>query len=163
MSIISGATATFAERAGARILVCGGLLLVAIGLGLMMMADVHSSWTVLIPDQMFTAVGGGILNPALAALVLQTAPADRAALATGINDSARQAGIAVGVAALGILIPMPAAAEADFGPRFVDGLRHALLAATVLAGLGAIGSTWLLGRGVADGGEPATVEEALAA
>ena len=71
-------------------------------------------------------VGTGMLNPALAQVALSSAPPEHSGLAAGVNDMFRQAAIAVGVAALGALIPAGAALGAGSPQAYVDGLHDAL-------------------------------------
>jgi hypothetical protein len=62
-----------------------------------------------------------------------------------VHDTFRQAGIAVGVAALGALIP----AENAFGgspPAYVNGLHDALWAGAGLALVGALAASLLISR-----------------
>ena len=64
-------------------------------------------------------------------------------LAAGANDTFRQTGVAVGIAALGTLVPAHAALGGNL-QAYVDGLHHALIASAALAGIGAILTAWLL-------------------
>jgi hypothetical protein len=88
-------------------------------------------------------------------------PEHQSGLAAGVNDTFRQAGIAVGVAALGALIPTGASLGAADPHAFVDGLHDALWVCVALAGAGAAATAALLRRpaGVAveavAAGEPA--------
>ena len=86
-------------------MVAGGLALVAVGMVLFTLADVDSSWTVILPGAMVALIGTGLFNPALTAVALGTVPPEQSGVAAGVNDTFRQAGIAVGVAALGALVP----------------------------------------------------------
>ena len=54
-------------------------------------------------------IGTGLFNPAVSAVALGSVPPEQSGLAAGVNDTFRQAGIAVGVAALGALVPAEAA------------------------------------------------------
>ena len=65
-------------------------------------------------------------------------------LAAGINDAFRQGGIAVGVAAFGVLVPATAALGHGSPEGYVTGLHHALLIGTALAAAGAIATTRLI-------------------
>jgi hypothetical protein len=78
-------------------------------------------------------------------------------LAAGVNDTARQTGIAVGIAGLGALIPIHALHL--HSEAYVRGMHHALLVCGAVAILGAL-AAWLLTRAHA-GVAPAT--EAAAA
>ncbi|HYZ68103.1 MAG TPA: MFS transporter, partial [Mycobacterium sp.] len=85
-------------------------------------------------------------NPALGALVLREATNDDAGLAAGVNDTARQGGIAVGVAALGALVPGAGALGVVDKAAFVDGMHHATLIAAAVAAVGAVASALLIDR-----------------
>ena len=61
-------------------------------------------WTVLLPGFLVTGVGVGLVNPVLANIALSTVPDEQSGVASGINDTFRQVGVATGVAALGVLL-----------------------------------------------------------
>ena len=72
------------------------------------------------------------VQPGADAVALGSAPAEQSGLAAGANDTFRQAGIAVGIAGLGALIP----AGAAFGgspQAYVDGLHDALWVGAAVA------------------------------
>ena len=69
----------------------------------------------------------GLFNPAVSAVALGSAPPRMSGLAAGVNDTFRQAGIAVGVAALGAMIPTAALVHGD-ATGYVNGLHNALAA-----------------------------------
>jgi hypothetical protein len=62
---------------------------------------VGDSWTKLLPGFLVAGVGIGLTNPAIASTALGVVPPARAGMASGINSTFRQVGIATGVAALG--------------------------------------------------------------
>jgi hypothetical protein len=62
---------------------------------------VGDSWTVLLPGFLVIGVGIGMANPAIASTALGVVPPARAGMASGINSTFRQVGIATGVAGLG--------------------------------------------------------------
>ena len=88
-------------------------------------------------------MGTGLFNPTGSALALNALPDEQSGLAAGANDTFRQAGVAVGIAALGTLVPASAALGGNL-QAYVDGLHHALIASAVLAGAGAVATAWLL-------------------
>ena len=122
MLVVSGATAQLGTKVPARTMIAGGLALVAIGMGLFLLAGTESSWLILMPGFLVASVGTGLFNPALTNVALSSVPADQSGVAAGVNDTFRQAGIAVGVAALGALIPAQDAFGGDAG-AYVS--RHA--------------------------------------
>jgi hypothetical protein len=108
LAIISGAqfvTATVAgrvsERVPARWLIGPGLLLVGIGLIIMAGLSGGSSWTHLIPGFIVSGLGAGLVNPPLASTAIGVVPPHQAGMASGVNSTFRQVGIATGIAALG--------------------------------------------------------------
>jgi hypothetical protein len=78
------------------------------------------------------------------AVALEAVPGDQSGLAAGVNDTFRQAGIAVGVAALGALVPAEAALGGGSALEYVEGFRDASFAGAALVGLGAIATAVLL-------------------
>ena len=71
-------------------------------------------------------------------------PTEQSGVAAGVNDTFRQAGIAVGVAALGALVPAQAAFGGGSPQEYVDGLHDALLAGAALAAAGAVAAWFLI-------------------
>jgi hypothetical protein len=117
--------------------------MVAVGLVLMTTADAGSSWLAIQPGLLIAMVGTGMFNPAVIAVALGSVSEDQSGLAAGVNDTFRQAGIAVGVAALGAMIPTTALAHGDV-TGYVDGLHNALVAGGALAAIGAIAAAYLI-------------------
>ncbi|HXT93098.1 MAG TPA: MFS transporter, partial [Trebonia sp.] len=105
ISVAQLVTATIAgrlsERVPARWLIGPGLLLVGIGLILMGGLTGTSSWTHLIPGFIVSGLGAGLVNPPLASTAIGVVPPERAGMASGVNNTFRQVGIAAGIAALG--------------------------------------------------------------
>jgi EmrB/QacA subfamily drug resistance transporter len=84
-----------------RFLIAPGLTLVGIGLLLMRGVDVNSGWTHLIPGFICAGAGVGLVNPPLASTAIGVVRPERAGMASGINSTFRQIGIATGIAGLG--------------------------------------------------------------
>ena len=141
--VVSGMTAQFGARYSPAKIASLGLVLVAAGLAGMLLIDVDSSWTAILPGLLVTSVGTGLFNPTGSALALNALPDEQSGLAAGANDTFRQTGVAVGIAALGTLVPQGAALGGNL-QSYVDGLHHALIASAVLAIAGAVATAWLL-------------------
>ncbi len=141
--VVSGMTAQIGARYSAAKIASVGLALVAAGLALMLFSGVDSSWTVLLPGLLVTSIGTGLFNPTGSALALNALPNEQSGLASGANDTFRQTGVAVGIAALGTLVPADAALGGNL-QSYVDGLHHALIASAVIAAAGAVATAWLL-------------------
>jgi EmrB/QacA subfamily drug resistance transporter len=142
-AMVSGATAQVGDKVSARVMISGGLALVAVGLLMMTIPDANSSWLAIEPGMLVAMFGTGMFNPAVIAVALGSVSEDQSGLAAGVNDTFRQAGIAVGVAALGAMIPTAALAKGDV-TSYVDGLHNALAVGAGLAAIGAVAAAYLL-------------------
>jgi len=91
------------SRVPVRLLIGPGLIVIGAGLLLMRGLDAASAWTHLIPGMIVGGVGVGIVNPPLASTAVGVVPPQRAGMASGINSTFRQVGIATGIALLGTL------------------------------------------------------------
>src|SRR6202167_1541496 len=105
MSGVTLVTATIAGRLSThmpvRWLIGPGLLLVGVGLLLMTGLDGSSSWTHLIPGFIVAGIGSGIVNPPLASTAVGVVDPQRSGMASGVNTSFREIGIAAGTAVYG--------------------------------------------------------------
>jgi predicted MFS family arabinose efflux permease len=84
-----------------RLLIAPGFVLVGAGLILMRGLTVTSEWTHLLPGMIVAGVGSGLINVPLAATAVGVVAPRRAGMASGINSTFRQVGIAAGIAILG--------------------------------------------------------------
>jgi EmrB/QacA subfamily drug resistance transporter len=110
LTVISGGimvTATIAGRLTSivpmKLLLGPGLIVVGVGLLLMRGLGSASSWTHLIPGMIVGGIGVGLVNPPLASTAVGVVAPQRAGMASGINSTFRQVGIATGIALLGAL------------------------------------------------------------
>jgi EmrB/QacA subfamily drug resistance transporter len=142
MFVVSAASAQIGARVAPRVMIGGGLALIAAGMALMLDMGTNSSWLAIEPGLMLSAIGTGMFNPAVSAVAVSSAPVTMSGLAAGVYDTSRHTGIAVGIAALGALLPSGAVAR--HSASFVDGMHHVLLAGAVVALVGAIASFRLI-------------------
>ncbi len=107
ITLLSFAVAPFAGRLSVRmpvrLLLGTGLLLVSAGLLSMSALDASSQWTVLIPGFLLAGAGIGMINPPLASTAIGVVHYSRSGMASGINNTFRQVGIATGIAGLGAI------------------------------------------------------------
>jgi EmrB/QacA subfamily drug resistance transporter len=141
--VVSGMTAQLGANSSPAVIASVGLALVAAGLALMLTIEVGSSWFAIVPGLLVTSVGTGLFNPTGSALALDALPDEQSGLASGANDTFRQTGVAVGIAALGTLVPADAALGGNL-QAYVDGLHTALIVSAVIAAVGALATAWLL-------------------
>ena len=97
----------------ARYLMSAGLALTGVGLLLMGGLGVHSEWTALLVGFIVSGIGVGLLNPVIADVALSVVPKEQSGMAAGINDTFRQVGIAVGIAAWGAIFLGAGASKAQ--------------------------------------------------
>jgi EmrB/QacA subfamily drug resistance transporter len=142
--VVAGASSQVGEKVPHRIMISVGLGLVAIGMVLFTLAGTGSSWTAVLPGELIALFGVGLFNPSVIAVALGSAPPEQSGLAAGVNDTFRQAGIAVGIAGLGALIPSAAGIGSGSPQEFVDGLHNAFLAGAALAAAAAVASFFLI-------------------
>ena len=88
-------------RVPVRMLLGTGLLLISAGLLSMTAVSATSGWTALIPGFVLAGAGIGLVNPPLASAAIGVVPVERSGMASGINSTFRQVGIATGIAGLG--------------------------------------------------------------
>jgi EmrB/QacA subfamily drug resistance transporter len=93
--------ANLSNRIPVRVIMGSGLVLVGVGLLLMHGIEAGDEWTGLLPGFVLAGIGIGMTNPMIAETALAVVPPARAGMASGINSTFRQVGIATGVAGLG--------------------------------------------------------------
>ncbi|MFE7801959.1 MFS transporter [Nocardia sp. NPDC057440] len=104
-----------------------GLVVVGIGSGLLALIDAGSSWTALLPGFIVIGAGIGINAPALVAVGMAAVPPQQGGTAAGAVNTARQLGLALGVAVLGTVFREVADADQRMTQaQFVAGLDAAL-------------------------------------
>jgi predicted MFS family arabinose efflux permease len=79
-----------------RLLLGVGLALVAVGLALMTLVSPGSGWTALLAGFIVAGAGSGLTNPPLASAAIGMVPEAKAGVGSGVNNTARQVGIAQG-------------------------------------------------------------------
>src|SRR4051812_37949313 len=107
LSLVSFVVAPIAGRLSARIpvrlLLGGGLAVVGVALLLMHGIELGSTWTTLLAGFIVGGIGIGLVNAPLASTAVSVVEPRRAGMASGINNTFRQVGIATGIAALGAI------------------------------------------------------------
>jgi EmrB/QacA subfamily drug resistance transporter len=135
-------TSTLAGRLTAhvpiRFLIGPGLILVGVGLLLMRGLDANSDWTHLIPGFILAGAGTGLINPPLASTAIGVVKPERAGMASGINSTFRQVGIATGIAGLGAIFTHTVRTKTvsllSAAPHVSAGTAHAIAAGVAQGG-----------------------------
>jgi EmrB/QacA subfamily drug resistance transporter len=100
---VAAATGALLSRVPARVLLSAGLGITGLGLFLMGGLDPTQEWTALLGGFLLSGAGVGLINPAMADVALSVVPKEQSGMASGINDTFRQVGIAIGIAAWGAI------------------------------------------------------------
>jgi EmrB/QacA subfamily drug resistance transporter len=99
--IVAPISGRLSVRLPVRLLLGTGMLLVGGGLIAMTAVDANSGWTTLVPGFLLAGAGVGMVNPPLASTAIGVVHYSRSGMASGINNTFRQVGIATGIAGLG--------------------------------------------------------------
>jgi predicted MFS family arabinose efflux permease len=177
-------TRGLAGRASMWALLAVSLAIVSAGILLMEVVSVGSSWTVLLPGFIVAGIGIGLANPTIAAAALRVVEPTRTGMASGISNTCRIGGLAVGVAGLGAVLQQRvsthlasagihakglASAVSSSGLRaahgraslvpvanaaFVSGFRLVLLIGCITVLVGSLAAAFLVRRSAAPAARP---------
>jgi EmrB/QacA subfamily drug resistance transporter len=173
LSLVSFVAAPLAGRLSARVpirlLLGGGLALCALSLWLMSGITINSSWTTLLAGFIVGGIGIGFVNAPLATTAVSTVRVERAGMASGLNNTFRQLGIATGIAALGAIFQNKVGGHVFGAPgqlsdagraAFISGLNAILQVGAVVAAVGAVFALLLVrGKDFVASGPPPQVSE----
>jgi EmrB/QacA subfamily drug resistance transporter len=135
--LVSGAAGRLSTKVPVRALIGPGLILVGAGLLLMRGLTAASAWTHLIPGLIVAGIGVGFINPPLASTAVGVVQPRQAGMASGINSTFRQVGIATGIALLGALFASRLASAVDALTARTPLAAHSAAIATALRNDGA--------------------------
>jgi EmrB/QacA subfamily drug resistance transporter len=107
--VVSGATGKVLNGVRPRWPIGGGILLIGAGALSMQLLDAGGSWLALLPGEIISGIGVGIVSPIVAAAALGAVPAAQGGMASGLVNTGRQLGLAFGVALLGTVFQSAAA------------------------------------------------------
>ena len=127
--IVAALSSAWVSRVAARAQLGVGLALTGLGLLLMSGLSLADSWTALLPGFIVSGAGVGIVNTVIADVALSVVPKERSGMAAGVNDTFRQVGVAVGIAAWGALFASRGAEKATSLAPTVGGHGRQLIEA----------------------------------
>jgi EmrB/QacA subfamily drug resistance transporter len=134
--VVAGVAGRLTTKVPVRALIGAGFVLITGGLLLMRGLTPTDGWTHFLPGFIIAGAGAGLVNVPLASTAVGVVAPERAGMASGINSTFRQVGIATGVAGLGTIL------ASQLRSQVVDHLTHTPLAAHAHA----------LGVAIANGG-----------
>jgi EmrB/QacA subfamily drug resistance transporter len=149
------------DRIGSRGLVTGGMMLIAVQLGMFSRLGVDASFWNLFPALVVGGIGMALTMTPSAAAATRSVPVEKAGVGSAVLNSARQVGGTMGIALMGAIMAAQAGGERT-PEAFMRGFESALLVAAGIAVVGAIVAFTLVRphEGAGDASERATPEPA---
>jgi len=135
--VVSPLAGRLSDRLGSRLLLAGGMTLLALQLLYFSRLGVHESFWTLVPGMLLGGLGMPAVMAPASASALSGVPVDSAGVGSAVLNSSRQLGGSIGVALMGAIMAH------EIGGRqtpqaFVHGLSIALEVAAVIAVAGAV-------------------------
>jgi EmrB/QacA subfamily drug resistance transporter len=118
------------DRVGSRWLMAGGMTVVGVCCLLLSTVNLHSTFWHMLPAFLLGGLGMSFVMTPMSAAAMGAAPVDKAGVASGVLNTFRQVGVALGIAIMGAIITDKAASSAKAGAAppqaFVDGLTFGM-------------------------------------
>ena len=102
--------------------------------------------THLLPGFLVAGLAIGVISPALAAAMVGVLSVEQSGLASGVNNTFRQLGIAAGIAAFGAILDHHVRSAETPAVGLVAGLNAIFLVAALVVAVTAVAAWALLGR-----------------
>jgi predicted MFS family arabinose efflux permease len=97
-------SARLVERYGQRVVVVGGLIVLAVGLAMLSRSGLGADYPYLFLGLSVTALGMGLTTAPSTGAIMESLPLGKAGVGSAVNDTTRELGGALGVAALGSIL-----------------------------------------------------------
>jgi EmrB/QacA subfamily drug resistance transporter len=161
MAFGAGVSDRVAARFGGHRTVGGAMVLMGAGIISISLLGAHATFADLMPSMAVIGIGGGLTIP-LTATILDSMPADRAGVASGVFNASREVAGLLGITIIGVILRARQTTELAAGhpaiAAFLSGYRLGLVVAGILVSSGGI-AAWLALRNLPvsqlDANEPA--------
>ena len=138
------------DRVGSRWLMAAGMTVVSICCVLLSTVTLHSTFWHMLPAFILGGLGMSFVMTPMSAAAMGAAPVDKAGVASGVLNTFRQVGVALGIAITGAIVADRAAASAHHGASrpqaFVDGLTFGMRVSAAICLGAAIAAAVLVRR-----------------
>jgi EmrB/QacA subfamily drug resistance transporter len=118
------------DRVGSRWLMAAGMTVVAVCCLLLSTVTLHSTFWHMLPAFILGGLGMSFVMTPMSAAAMGAAPVDKAGVASGVLNTFRQVGVALGIAIMGAIVADRAAVSVHHGASqpqaFVDGLTFGM-------------------------------------
>jgi EmrB/QacA subfamily drug resistance transporter len=151
--IVAPIAGRLSDKLGSRWLMAGGMLLVAGSLVVYSRLTVHSTYWDIFPGLILGGVGMASTMSPMTAAALGAVPVAKAGVGSGVLNTFRQVGGALGIAVMGAILASSvhvAPINPEFKQQFVNGLHRSLLVAAGIAVLSAVVAATLVRKPVHD-------------
>jgi EmrB/QacA subfamily drug resistance transporter len=147
------------DRVGSRWLMAGGMTVVATCCLLLSTVTLHSTFWHMLPAFLLGGLGMSFVMTPMSAAAMGAAPVAKAGVASGVLNTFRQVGVALGIAVTGAIVANRAAAAAAGGSSppeaFVHGLTFAMrVSAVICFGAAIVAATLVRRYRHAEAGQP---------
>ncbi len=134
--LVAPLAGALSDRLGSRLLMTGGMILVAGSLVVFAQLDQSSGFWNILPGLLIGGVGMAMTMSPMTSATLSAVPVDKAGVASGVLNTFRQVGgslgIAIGGAILASYVSVPPQSP-QFADEFVNGLHHSLYTSAGIA------------------------------
>ncbi len=128
--LVSGLFGRFVHDLAPKWTIGGGLVAIGVGTCLLGRIDTESTWSALVLGFVVIGIGVGLMAASLVAVGMAAVPPQQSGTAAGAVNTARQLGLALGVAVLGTVFRGAAGDGSRIAPaEFVNGLDAAVAVA----------------------------------
>src|SRR5919202_3199266 len=138
------------DRVGSRWLIAGGMTVVAVCCLLLSTVTLHSTFWHMLPAFILGGLGMSFVMTPMSAAAMGAAPVAKAGVASGVLNTFRQVGVALGIAITGAIVADRAAAAARGGASrpeaFVHGLTFGMRVSAAICLGAALASALLVRR-----------------
>ncbi len=139
--LIAPIAGKLSDRIGGRWLMGGGMATLGVSLLLYQRIGLHSTFWTLLPALILGGIGMAMTMSPMTSVAMASVPVDKAGVGSGVLNSFRQVGGALGIAVMGAILASYVAAPVTTlagKQQFVDGLHAALLVSAGIAFAAAI-------------------------
>ena len=135
--VLAPVAGRFSDRLGSRGLMSGGMTLTGVSLLLFARLEPHSSFWVIFPALLVGGAGMALVMTPMTAAAMSAVPIDKAGVGSGMLNTFRQVGGALGIATMGAILSNRQTAQLHAGATrveaFMSGLHEALYVGAAVA------------------------------